>query len=304
VVNPGQLTEHHRLLATDQAYEHDGFDVPWRRNQADWNKGRYRLGPWLAQAAAAYRDGVQYVRYAPATDLFAVYADSHLRGGEGALYGPGSGINALAYRPTMYGSFGGGTNGGIRGAAQTGEVRPRHYGFVTVGELLNVKGFDSSRHDQLPTAANPLTPESTTLGRGDFVKAVSLLALLDSQYLTTRSNTFTIYASVMDREDPQASMRSQTSVDRGNLLPRLSYAFYDPTTGNRYPLNQVDLSDPANAAITQLPLVPMLLDLKDASGNATPDGVAETPMRLTNDDAEPRVIARQRVGYFNARYDD
>jgi hypothetical protein len=299
VVNPGP-SEHHRLLATDPVYTHGGFDVPWA---ADASVGRYRLGPWLAQAAAAYRDGVQYlpdpVNYSALP--FARYADSHLRGGNGAQYGPPvNPASAPAYRPATYGVFpGGGTpNGGIRGAAQAvSNARPQEYGFVTVGELLNVKGFDSSRHNELPAFPGD-PPQNTALGRGDFVKAVSLMVLLDSQYLTTRSNTFTIYASVMDREDPQASVRSQVTVDRSNLLPRLTYAFYDPATGSQYSVAQADLTNPT---ITQLPLVPLLLDLQP---QPITDGIPETPIRLTNDDAEPQVVAEQRVGYFNARYDD
>ena len=135
---------------------------------------------------------------------------------------------------------------------------------------------------------------------GDFVKAVSLLALLDSQYLTTRSNTFTIYASVMDRENPQASVRSQVTVDRSNLLPRLSYAFYDGATGTSYPVESY-LNDPGAPT---LPLRPLLLDLRDAAWNPGTDGVLETPVRTAKQGVRPRVIAHEQVGYFNARYDD
>ena len=139
----------------------------------------------------------------------------------------------------------------------------------------------------------------TALGRGDFVKAVSLMALLDSQYLTTRSNTFTVYSSVMDRQNPQASVRSQVTVDRSNLLPRLTYAFYDPAWGY-YPLSQMNDTTtvpPSAPSIAALPVVPLLLDVDG-------DSVPETPVRTTNAGAEPRVIASERVGYFNTRYDD
>ena len=277
-----------RLLATE-GYANPGFAMPWAD---DPDRGLYRLGPWLAQSAAAYRDGVQYLEFDPSRN-WCVYADSQVRGGQSSYYHDAAGgrIPAMPYRDNRYG-----TRGGVRGAAKVGEGRPTQYGFTTVGELLNVKGFDSSRHDELPPWQGA-SAATTTLGRGDFVKAVSLLALLDTQYLTTRSNTFTIYTSLMDREDPQRSIRSQITVDRSNLLPRLSYAFYDPATRRRYPLSQVDLSDPANAGIIQLPLVPMLLDLNG-------DGVPESPVRQTNDDARPQVLARETVGYFNTRYDD
>ncbi|MFQ5807700.1 MAG: hypothetical protein ACE5I3_14740, partial [Phycisphaerae bacterium] len=186
VVNPDTGAVQHRLLATDPTYSTlVGRSVPWMAA----NNGRYRLGPWLAQAAAAYRDGVQYVQNNPSY-LFRVYADSHRRN-DGTMF--------FKYRDDVrYGS--------LRGMPTAPGTPPTQFGLVTLGELLNVKGFDSSRHNELP----PLSPVTvTTLGRGDFVKAVSLMALLDTQYLTTRSNTFTIYTSVMDRENPQASVRSQ-----------------------------------------------------------------------------------------------
>jgi hypothetical protein len=291
---------HHRLLGTDPGasgeYGHAGGDVPWAMSAADFDLGRYRLGPWLAQSAAAYRDAVQYLPDPINTSYpFAAYADSHLRGGFRAVYGVGGTVLSVPYRPRMYGSD---ASGGIRGAAQSGATRPQQFGFVTLGELLNVKGFDSSRHNELPPLAGP-TATMTALGRGDFVKAVSLMALLDSQYLTTRSNTFTVYSSVMDRENPEASVRSQVTVDRSNLLPRLTYAFYDPTGPTYYNLS--NLSDPA---IATLPIVPALLDMEDAAGNPTPDGTPETPVRTTNDGALPQVIASERIGYFNTHFDD
>jgi len=308
---PGATTE--RLLASDLTYQGGAVDrisMPWYADAF----GRYRLGPWLAQAAAAYRDGVQYVQYTGSTALqrgFEVLADSHLRSGFRAGYGS-AGTFSIPYRPRVYGTY-----GGIRGAAPAGpNGHPQEYGFVTVGELLNVKGFDSSPHNLLPPLAADAT--TTTLGSmggaynpslwyvGDYVKAVSLTALIDSQYLTTRSNTFTVYASVMDREDPQASVRSQVTIDRSNLLPRLTYAFYDPIDGY-YPLSMMNdfTTVPSSApSIAALPVMPLLLDQKNAAGDPGQDGVRETPMRLTNDDGEPQVLAKERVGYFNARYDD
>jgi hypothetical protein len=283
VVNPGQAdNEYHRLLATDYA-DSDRPYMPYAAPDAD-STGRYRLGAWLAQSAAAYRDGLQYVA-SIRQDPSYVYADSYQRNPATGIFG------TYPYRnTTLYGA--------IRGKATAANGRASEFGFVTVGELLNVKGFDSSRHDELPPFQIQFeaSAETTALGRGDYVKAVSLLALLDTQYLTTRSNTFTIYASVMDREEPQASVRSQVTVDRSNLLPRLTYAYsvYDPVTRQPVP---ADPTYPLNPEYAAYPLAPLLLD-------ANGDTVAETPVRMTSDDAEPQIIARERVGYFNARYDD
>ena len=66
----------------------------------------YRLGPLLGQAAAAYRDGLPYVATSP-------LAGAHEPAG---------------YRADTYGEF--------RGS--------QHAGFLTIGELANVKGFDGS----------------------------------------------------------------------------------------------------------------------------------------------------------------
>jgi hypothetical protein len=295
----------YRLLATEtEAANPAGYtagrDMPYRdadlQNPTDSSDLRYRLGPWLAQSAAAYRDGMQYVRYTGSVvveDGFEVYAGSHLRNGAGQYRHVGGALwsDGTPYRMEV--DLGGAQNlyGPIRGRLAndpdlTQPDRPDQFGLVTIGELLNVKGFDSSRHDELPPLAtdwdgDSRTPDSTVLYRGDFVRAVSLLALIYSQYLTTRSNTFTVYASVMDRENPQASVRSQVTVDRSNLLPRLSYVY--------------------SGSDATWPLVPLVLDMKPIGA---PDGVPETPVRTTNEGAEPRVIASEQVGYFNVRYDD
>ena len=52
------------------------------------------------------------------------------------------------------------------------------------------------------------------------VEAVSTLVMLDTHFLTSRSNTFTIYVSLIDRKDPQASIRSATSGGRSASHPR------------------------------------------------------------------------------------
>ncbi len=173
----------------------------------------YRLGPALAQAAAAYRDRVPYVSIA-------------------SPFGHASARNSsvwLQYRPALYGPSGGGSyESGIRGGGNF-DMR----GFLTLGELANVMGFDGSRDTDITAA---LDGTGTVLGGygygvgGDFMKAVSLLALLDTHFLTTRSNTFTVYATLYDRENPQASVRSQVTLDRSNLLPRLLYTGGDWVT--------------------------------------------------------------------------
>ncbi len=304
----------HRQLLTEViggTYSLDGRDMPYLDTSDP--DGRYRLGAWLAQSAAAYRDGVQYVRFNN-VDPFGVYAGSHLRNGAGQyLDATGNlvpNVSPGLIPPYRLENLPGMTTplyGLIRGRLLadpdlTQPDRPDQFGFVTLGELLNVKGFDSSRDDQLPpfasdTDGNPITPDLTTLFRGDFVRAVSLLALLDSQYLTTRSNTFTVYTSVMDRKDPQASLRSQVTVDRSNLLPRLTYAYsyFDTAHGEPRACNP---DYPLDPAVSDYPLAPLLLNLDTA------DLIRETPVRTTNEDAMPQIIAREHVGYFNARYDD
>ncbi len=275
-----------RLLAQDPAYTSAPlfeYSVPYAPT-IGLSIGRYRLGPWLAQSAAAYRDGVQYVPN-NASHLFYVYSDAQERN-LGAVF--------MKHRAdARYGT--------VRGQATASGASPTQFGFVSVGELLNVKGLDSSTDvDLLTPDFNGAGSADSAVARGDFVKAVSVVALLDSQYLTTRSNTFTVYTTVMDREDPQASVRSQVTVDRSNLLTRLTYAFYyydsGTTTHYYYPLLKPYLSDPA---YNSLPVVPRLLNL-DGDALAIP----ETPVRTTNGGALPRVIAKERVGYYNARYDD
>lgn len=271
-----------RLLANDSLAFTD--HAPTNTNSAELAAGLRRLGPWLAQSAAAYRDGIQYLPLANLNLGWTVFADSHLRGGPGDVW-TGDGVVGIAtsYRPGIYGT---GATNGIRGATTmlaNGVINSNDYpsrtGFLTIGELLNVKGFDSSVTAELPPSSGA-TDFTTTLGRGDFVKAVSLLALIDSQYLTTRSNTFTVYASIMDRENPQASVRAQATIDRSNLLPRLEY-HYNWGSGN-----------PDSALNPRMPVI------YQASGGAI------RPVRTVNSTGRPEIIAQQRVGYFNARLDD
>jgi hypothetical protein len=199
----------------------------------------YRLGPYLGQAAAAYRDRVAYVSAASAP-----FDAAHFRNAAGIVYRPAAGYGSI--RQTTAG---------------TNLCR----GFLSLGELGNVMGFDGSNSNELLGLPAPLTPGgSTVLGGydagagsngGDFMKAVSLLALLDTHFLTTRSNTFTIYATLTDRKNPQASVRSQMTVDRSNLLPRL---------------------------------------IVDALGNVT----------VLQNTGPPELIGQRETSYFNARYDE
>ncbi len=184
----------------------------------------YRLGPYLAQAAAAYRDHVPYISASP-------FGFAWERNAAAARYRPGFyGPDAL-YDPNDPNN-GPGYGAGIRG----GDVLSPARGFLTTGELANVMGFDGSRATDIIAGS-----DATVLGGygqyvgGDFMKAVSLLALLDTHFLTTRSNTFTVYTTLFDRENPQASVRSQVTLDRSNLLPRLL-----PSGGNLITLQSTD----------------------------------------------------------------
>ena len=216
---------HYRLLVRQSIMAYGAqksVSLPWYDNATQTSQ----VGPWLAASAAAYRDGMQYYVPPPTGSLPAigtpqVYWDSFLRN-----YGLANGTRS-PYRPSLYGS--GNTNlaadTGIRGqafdvVAGVPPTAPRERGFVTIGELLNVKGWDSSTEVDL---VNQIAGNDTTVlsGRGDFIKAVSQLALLDTAFLTTRSNTFTAYVSVMDRKNPENSLRSQVTVDRSNMLPML-----------------------------------------------------------------------------------
>lgn len=217
------------------------------------NEDTYQLNAWLAQAMAAYRDGLPYVPDQANANGW-MYSMAFARN---------SGIDGgLRYRsPERYGRVNEGN--GIRGESNN-TLAPTKFGFLTIGELVNVLGFDSTPPGAIARAASGnrrlyQDPEATlgdgtSVRHGDFMKAVALTALLDSHFLTTRGNTFTVYVSVMDRENPQASVRSQLTVDRSNLLPRLI----------------------------------------SSSGYTT----------TIQSQAQPAVIAERRTGYYNARYDD
>lgn len=224
------------------------------------NGGWYRMRPWLAQSIAAYRDRVPYANY--------VSAEPPL---EMAYCRSDPSVPNAPYRPARYGP----ANEPMRGAAdisQNADSRLWKRGFLSVGELANVMGFDAA---VLPgtTWVSGDGEHNRVLGPyfdgtqyyelgGDFMKAVSLLALLDTQFLTTRSNTFTVYLTLTDRQDPQASVRSQVTIDRSNLLPRLLRAYDSDNNGY------------LDTFITQ------------------------------EDSGLPETVGQREVSYFNARYDE
>jgi len=217
--------------------------------------GAYRLGPHLAQNGAAYRDRIRYL-----PDTQAPYPRAEGRNDEALAqayrYRDEDGNN-VPWPGPHYGRI-------RRGAGITAD--PTKYGYLTLGELLNVHHMDSG---VLNFNNYPDQPTHQAYGT-DFVKAVSLLALLDTHFLTTRSNTFTAYVTVTDRQNPQQSVRSQITLDRSNILPRL---------------------------------------VLDVNGNPIiedPDGAGPEPAQavVITKDGLPEVIAERRVGYHNARFDD
>jgi hypothetical protein len=234
----------------------------------------YRLGSQLAQAIVSYRDQLRYTSAGlPVASRNPLWSADR-RNGPSDLGVPDP---QVFYRREDAGSpvwLGGYSYGVIRRGT---EDQPK-LGFLSIGELANVRGFDSPVY-------NPAYPGDTSLmlynplGKAasqptntpDFFKAVNLLALLDSHFITTRSNTFTVYLTVTDR-DPQrqqASVRVQYTLDRSNLLPRLVLDRLD-----RRPL------------------------LQDTNGDLIPD----SPVIVENRGL-PEVIGRREVGYFNTWFD-
>lgn len=226
----------------------------------------HRLGGDLAVAAVSYRDRAAYRDPDPSVFLPDRYPFAHNRNVIDLRFTLPN-LGAGVYRNTL-------TYGNIRREDVTDNATK--FGFVSIGELLNVKGFDTATRFRMSGTLAPVTfsevlhpgigidPDNMGVEyRPDFMKAVSLMALLDTQFLTTRSNTFTIYVTVFDRENPQASVRSQITVDRGNTLPKLAN-WFNP---NGNPLLQ--------------------------------------PEQTTIDStALPEIIAERRIGYFNTVFDD
>ncbi len=222
--------------------------------QGQW----YRLGPYLAQAITAYRDRVQYVQsrtYSPVTE-------AHRRNDGGGAERP--------YRPQRYGE--------VRGELdmQADPNNPQRWkrGFLSLGELANVAGFDGSSATELQLGADAtvLGGYSAASPTPDFMKAVSLLALLDTHFLTTRSNTFTVYVTLADRDNPAASLRCQTTIDRTPLLPRLIWE---------------DLNQNGQ---------------KDAP--ATPGSTNGDRYNVIAGSGRPELIGQREISYYNARYDE
>jgi hypothetical protein len=247
------------------------------QGSADTNGEWYRLGPYLAQALAAYRDRTAYITI-NASDPYSVLANANWR--DNPLRFP--------YRPLQYDNDPA-TNtpdpNSPRGMLDLSSVaNPAAWkrGVLSIGELANVIGCDGSNTSQLGV---PLDPSRTVLGgydnshtgpnlAGDFMKAVSLLALLDTHFLTTRSNTFTVYTTLLDRETPSASVSSVTTVDRSNLLPRLMWQDGTGIWAN-------GVQDP-------------------------PDPTDSTADRYTviQNGGEPEILARREFPYYGARYDE
>lgn len=216
----------------------------------------WRLGPYLAQAITAYRDRIQYMPCNladPNTFIHFPFPGAHERNGRN----PNS-VAPTEYRLPLYADLG----SNPRGQYDTVLMRDEKWrrGFLGLGELANVMGLDGTVPAQNPTV------DDYVLSTGDFMKSIALLAMLDTHFLTTRSNTFTIYTTLQDRQDPSGSVRSQMTVDRTNLLPRLVW--------------------------------------NDLNGNKVRDRTPYDSYTLIQNDGQPEIIGRREVSYFNARYDD
>lgn len=215
----------------------------------------YRVGPGLSAAMVSYRDRAQLVDP----------SDAWIYHGAFDRNSPAS--NWPAYRPATA------AWGDVRRGLSTPQD-PKKYGFATLGELLSVKGFDQAT--VFPAAQAGLSETLVTPvanggdGSGDFVKAVGFMALLDTHFLTTRSNTYTVYVTVTDRENPRASVRSQLTVDRTNMLPRLV-----TVVGGQFHGEPVTVS---NAGVPQ-------------------------PVTVRSGEL-PEVVAQREVAYLNSTYDD
>jgi len=293
-------------LAFDAAASGERDMIQYNANADPTTAFRWHyLGALLAQSLAAYRDRVPY-----AGDQFASnrcqlpdagwtpywYADQR-----------NSGLDPYPYRSTrIYGQV-----------RRTNNTNEEFRGFLTIGELANVKGFDSTLFyhptgivavedgvqqapplDDPQAPVNPAAPVKRAF-MGDYFKAVSLLALLDSNFITTRSNTFTVYTSVMDRENPQASVRSQVTIDRSNLLPRAVLKQVQ-IGGDLYSIPGLVASDNDNSISRVYGNYGTLSGVYDDYASEP----KETPRILTNATALPEIIAERRVGYYNAKFDD
>ncbi|MBU0637942.1 MAG: hypothetical protein KKB50_03690 [Planctomycetes bacterium] len=235
-------------------------------------QGTYTLGTDLAQAIVSYRDRVRYVVNGNGSqDGLTPYVEAEERNVGAGTFPP--------YRNTdVYDLV-------RRGSTDA----KKKYGFLTLGELANVKGFDSTRYllnGQRDFVEQPAAPLEVVNNGGDYIKAISLLALLDSHYITTRSNTFTVYVAVNDRDDPQASVRSQMTVDRSNLLPRVALVPVDAGIEPKY-WGEMRAQDE-----------------HQGNGNGILDQPVEKPVLIKNHSGLPEIVAQRQVGYYNARFDE
>lgn len=248
---------------------------------------RWRLGDWLAISATSYRDGLQYLPSSGSSKAVA-FADSHLRG-RGKYQSSGGIVDAIDYRPNPPAAVT--TYGTMRGAPASASAIPTEYGFLSIGEMLNVKGFDATEPAKLPPLDNTPNAGNTTLAQrfdgltglatsGDYLKGISLLTAIDTQYLTTRSNTFTVYSSVMDAEHPESSVRSQVTIDRSNLLPRLEYGWVDVNGNNKQDAFEITVP------------------------RVRTSGTVTYPVRTENISGKPQIISQRRGSYFATQYND
>lgn len=220
-----------------------------------------RVGAPLAAAIASYRDRAQLIDplMSGGAPGWPYYGGSFDRNAPTSVFAP--------YRPATP------AWGDLRRGLST-PSDPKKYGLVTLGELLNVKGFDQA--STFPAAQAGLSETLVTPtanggdGSGDFVKAVGLMAMLDTHFLTTRSNTYTIYLTVTDRENPRASVRSQVTVDRTNTLPRLVTIVGGRNHGEPVLVNDAGVFRPVTVRSNEL----------------------------------PEVVAQREVAYLNSTYDD
>jgi hypothetical protein len=295
-----------RLKARNKPESGDGRGLLFQDTEANW----WRLGPFLAQSAAAYRDRAPYASMSTGGQNPYAYQEAELRNGVLLTDGNGDGDFSDSedvplepvfppYRSArMYGPIrGAAASGGENGARERGRL-----GFLSVGELANVKGFDSTEYD--PRTGRPMHGDGLTtvldgywssdeddLTRAshrspDFFKAVSLLALIDSNFLVTRSNTFTAYVTVTDRKNPDSSIHAQMTLDRSNLLPKL-------VTGEF-------LSATLDAPITgtSVPVLTKAYPIKGKGGGSVKGAVTVENPSL------PEIVSQRQSGYRNARYDD
>jgi hypothetical protein len=285
---------HDRLYRFEEPAGSGLADSPYSLLWYDQENGWYRLGPELALAIVSYRDRLRYVsdNVAESYDAYGNpvwplwLAEYRNRTVDHSGFALAREVQAASrYRNedqiVMAGFPDGYPYGPIRRGGQNYEAGPAKYerGFLTLGELANVKGFDSS----VPDPAYPgdcrqmlyttLGPGQAVVGlkpdRPDFFKAVSLMALLDTHFLVTRSNTFTVYTTLNDRdpERPHGSIRTQYTVDRSNLLPRL-----------------------------------VMQDTDDDGFADTPLVESEVPVVIQGT-GQPEVLSRRQVGYYDTRFD-